>query len=512
MRQPNLNRPSSKNKRVLHFDGGKMIPRAKRPIILLSIALIFTSILLIFGIWIAYGRAPSAGATPEAWYGVDPIFQRYYQFLGKERVMGVAISPAYQEGTKKVQYLENGKMVFDEAAPTKSLFTLAPLGRHFGLIEPSLPPPPIAENSVYVNGHYIAPEFQPLYQQLLPENVGKPLTEIRYNPIYRRYEQFFENLGFYHLEGSDEVRLLAYGVWACGTDCRVDHIVKDARIDLHPQIDPTFTQFISQMGTDFTGFALAQARFNREGKWEQVFEKVVLTANSPNNAGGIELRKLPRDTNVIPDPPRANRHTPNGYFYEIPSASTSRSNKGYEIPDYFWAYITRHGGLAITGIPITHLSSLTPTVLRQCFENLCLMYDPQLPSQARVSPEPLGYTYKLLYYSEPTRTATPVLAPPTLHVWERYPVASTNLQQELGVSVLRLNQPVAGVIPFVKLTLPNGEQKTLAMPATDANGISTLTLPPIQAINGTLILYQVCLPSFGDRSCAGDSYVIWNTR
>ena len=47
--------------------------------------------------------------------------------------------------------------------------------------------------------------------------VGKPPTELHYNPETQRYEQYFENLGMYWLEseGPEHVRLLNYGAWKC---------------------------------------------------------------------------------------------------------------------------------------------------------------------------------------------------------------------------------------------------------------------------------------------------------
>jgi hypothetical protein len=470
--------------------------RTSRIRLLCSIALLCSTLL-------ACGRTPAPRATVEMWYGVDPIFQEYYKFLGKNTVMGLPISPAFQEGNKTVQYLETGKMVFDPSAPIRRRFTLAPLCKLFGLAEPPLPPPPSHTSSRYIDGHYIAPEFLPLYEQLLPENVGKPITEIRLNETYKRHEQFFENLAFYRLEGSNEIRLLPIGAWACGSDCRSSNLLKNAGIDIYPQIDLAFTRFVDKMGADFTGYAMAKASYNREGRWEQAFEKVVLITDSPGGSGIVRLRSLPKDLNVRVEQPRPYKNTPNTYFYEI------LNGKGYEIPDYFWAYITRHGGLEISGTPITHPARLTSSVIHQCFEHICLMYDARLPLEARVRPESLGYTYKLLYYAE-IATATPAPVDPILRVWERYPVASSNQRQEVGVIVLKQNQPIAGVAPFMTLTLPSGDQKTLAMPITDTTGRSSLLLPLIRAINGTLILYQVCIPSFGDQSCVGDSFVIWN--
>lgn len=465
---------------------------------------LFTLIILCHMLW-ACGQAIPQQSTKEAWYGVDPIFQEFYKFLGKNATMGLPISPAFQEGPKTVQYLETGKMVFDPDAPIRHRFTLAPLCKQFDLSEPKLPPPPLNSSESYIEGHYIAPEFLPLYQRLLPENVGKPLTEVRYNEIYKRYEQFFENLAFYRSEDSNDVRLLAIGAWACGSDCQPSDMLNDAPIDIYHQKDPAFAPFINTIGSDLTGFALAHATYNQENQWEQVYEKVVLTTHSKNDTGDVSLRPLPKALNIKPEPPRPNHNTPGTYFYEI------ANGEGYEIPEFFWDYITSHGGLEITGKPITHYSPLNDTMYHQCFERLCLMYDPQLPPTARTHPEFLGYNYKLLYYAEHVETPTPVLATPTIIIQERFEVASSNQRQEISIDVLQATQPVAGAAPFITFTLPTGEQKTLAMPITDGNGHSNILLPPIRGMNSTLVPYQVCIPSFGGECCAVDSFVIWNT-
>ena len=71
---------------------------------------------------------------------------------------------------------------------------------------------------MFLNGHVIPGEFFAKYNELGGEDVvGKPLTGMIYSPVYRRYEQYFENLGFYRLANAPtgDVQLLAYGSWAC---------------------------------------------------------------------------------------------------------------------------------------------------------------------------------------------------------------------------------------------------------------------------------------------------------
>ena len=90
----------------------------------------------------------------------------------------------------------------------------------------------------------------------------------------------FENLGFYRLEGTPDVHLLAYGAWACVGKCSPSRPTGNSAIDIQSYIDPAFQNFVEKVGADFTGFALADAVQNNAGQWEQILENVVLIADS----------------------------------------------------------------------------------------------------------------------------------------------------------------------------------------------------------------------------------------
>ena len=451
-----------------------------------------------------------AKPIPDEWHGVDPIFREYYRYLGGETVMGGAISPIDHEGTALVQYLERGKLVFDVDAPARQRFRLAPLGIEMALVEPPVAQPAYPD-PYYVDGHNISPDFASLYEKLNILNaVGRPITEMKYNPHYKQYEQYFENLGFFRLEGTSEVRLLPYGVWACDQDCRSHVANKDMIPDRPQKIDPVFVPFVSRLGSDFTGFALTGAYVGREGKWEQIYENVVLVANVGNDPHSVVLRPLSKELKILSDMPHSYSHSPDKYFYSL------EGDKGYEIPNYFWDYIASRGGLALFGAPISHLAPSNNAVVRQCFVNLCLTYDSRANENARVRPEPLGYWYKQLYYSPEVKDGQPKIQSAqdgtlTLQVWEQFPAVTSTQVQEIGVNVLRDNRPLMNVAPVLTLTLLDGNQQTFHLPPTGDDGQSRIQLPPIEAPNGTLILYQVCVPNPGkDEFCAEKSYVIWD--
>lgn len=152
----------------------------------------------------------SAVPTPDmSFYAIDPVFREFYNYLGGKDVLGDAISEAYESGGKQSQYTLTGLMIFDPQAPPKQRFQLASLGRQLGIGGPTSPDVGVAE------------PFRPLYTKLSSTFVGQPLTGLVYNSDQNRYEQYFENVGFYQgAESTGDVRLLPYGIWLCDAECR----------------------------------------------------------------------------------------------------------------------------------------------------------------------------------------------------------------------------------------------------------------------------------------------------
>ncbi len=469
-------------------------------------AFLLLGVLVLLCLTTSCGSALSGVPLPTATSAivVDPIFREFYAHLGSADVLGEPISLKHIEGNNTVQYLKKAKMIFNPAATARSRFSLAPLGTSLGALQPTLPAPE-QSTPYYFGGHYIAPEFIPLYEKLA-DFAGLPVTEAVYNPVHRRYEQFFENVGFYRLEGEEEVHLLDYGLWACGVDCQVADASLDATIDVYPVIDSAFAPFVEKLGADFTGFAITHPYLNKEGAWEQTFSNVVLRRETDGDATRVSLRPLPGDLNILPDQPRLSSQDASFHFY------SANGDKGYDVPAYFWDYITAHGGIEISGPPVTHLAPLKGVVLRQCFTRLCLMYDPQASPESHVRPEPLGYAYREINRlgqepSPPTRTATPL----KIKVWERHPVIDAGQAQEIGVSITQNERPLAGVASYLLLTLPDGKQKAYNLPPTNAEGISGTKVDPVTAANSTVILYKVCVPpAQWPETCVADSFVIWN--
>ncbi len=262
-------------------------------------ASLIIALLLIACLGWACAKAPAPNSSYEyaGQFQVDPVFRAFYNYHGGEERLGKAISPPRKEGSATIQFLETGKMVFDPNAPERSKFRMAPLGLEMGITEPETPPPTNPELH-YLNGHTIAPEFYPLYEKLGADMVGKPLTEEKLNLIRKRHEQYFENLGFYRIEGTTDVHLLAYGSWVCGDKCLEGSPLSQTSIDILSYIDPVFQGFVNQYGADMTGFALTEAYTSSDGKWEQIFENVVLVADSRINPQSVTLRPLSEKVHI----------------------------------------------------------------------------------------------------------------------------------------------------------------------------------------------------------------------
>ena len=88
---------------------------------------------------------------------------------------------------------------------------------------------------------------------------------------------------------------------------------------------------------------------------------------------------------------------------------------------------------------------------------------------------------------------------------------STSEQQIIEVSAMRDGYPVPGIVMEIIITMPDETTQSYVMPATGSDGRTTLTLPAIQAENGSVILYLVCVNGLEETDiCYEDSFAIWS--
>ena len=445
-------------------------------------------------------RGRATPKSPEGTFPVDPVFQDFYKERGGRNILGPAISPVFTDQEKIYQYTIAGLMMYDRAAPEGQRVSLAPLGREMNVYElPSGSDPQPGER--FEAGYKIFDKFVPLYEQLGGAAVvGKPLTETHKNEAKQRYEQYFENAGFYWLEGDREnaVHLLAYGAWMCRQHCQTGQ-TGSGRIDLPYSSLQPFVEKAALLGLDFSGNALSPP-VNQGGQVNQIYQNVVFTADAQNPAD-VRLFALPEAVGIDREEARAPSPAPDMEFYAV------NGTLGYNVPTAFVDYVQAHGGFEFIGEPINHVSRPDPQTIQQCFVSLCLQGVIDDGGEVAVHVLPLG----LEYFRPENPTPIPTLIKVTIQVGEETPMISPLQEQEIWAVVMSAQVPVPNIEPELTVTLPDGSEQIYRMPATDEKGESRQVLPPLNAQNGTLVPYVVCVRVENQQEfCVLDSYLIWS--
>jgi hypothetical protein len=442
-------------------------------------------------------------------FAIDPQFIELYNLLGGEDVLGPAISPSFGHGPRKFQYVQAGCLEYNSELPASQAYRLSPLGVELGIREPDVLKPTDG-SSLYVNGHVISGSFRAMYEKMSGTRfVGRPLTEVHYNESKRRYEQYFENLGFYETESEPGiVRLMALGAWKCDIHCR--SAAPEAAIVELPATgvmvsDPNIAEAVFRLGPVFTGFALTNVYLTPEGYREQIFENVVLAAHT-NSPAHVFTLPLAEKLGILPEPLAWQNNSPESVFFVV------EDDLGYNILKVFIDYITLHGGLEISGPPIGEASLVRDGVYQQCFRNMCLVYDENSQNpDSKVRPKSLGYHYRNQNYhpSEVGFVESQSHRLFNVRVSEKYPSIFPTQAQELYVHVFEGITPLRDIEPLLQISLPDGTSHSFYFPPTEADGQTSLSLPAIKGQHGTLIPYQVCISSIINESfCLKESFVI----
>lgn len=493
--------------------------------------------------------------TPAGVYTVDPLFREFYNFLGGQDTLGEVISPIFVHDEITYQFTDAAMMVYDPSATPHERFSLGSLGLDMNITQPAVPQPD-RSTARYVNGHIISPEFVALYDRLGGEQfVGKPLTEMNYNAERKRYEQYFEKVGFYRLEGApeDSIRLLAYGAWKCDLNCRSapplnsvieiterapkrarketvhrrfflpyqsreDTARKETGITAHayslffpyifhtPSTHAAFDALAARLAVNFTGLPLTPVFQLEDGSLVQIFEHVVLTA-LPEDPEQVSLLPLPEVMGIQTAALEPANNNPLHLFHAV------SQGLGYNVPGYFLHYLQLNGGLELSGPPITRFAQIGDHLFQQCFTNLCLEEDREAAEGLRIRPSRLGQDYKDLFFPSMPGISKEVHQDQelSLQIWERDEMLPSGESQEIGVGIWVDGLPGIGLQPFLVVMLPDGNQQEYPMPAAGSDGKTRLSLPPISAPNGTLIPYQVCVSRLtGEKICVRESFLIWD--
>jgi hypothetical protein len=458
----------------------------------------------------------TAPVTDPGTYAVDPVFREFYASLGGRDTLGPAITALFNYRRQECQYVQNALMCFDPLAQGIARFNLAPLGEQLGISEaPALS----TSGLLVVDGYTIYEEFEEIYHRLYgPLYVGRPLTQPRFNANANRIEQYFENMGFYRsvTDRAGDVHLLAYGSFACSTDCRFSAPQAAAvSATLSSAQQPFLAQVARLGGLNAFGMPLTDPYTAPDGSLEQIYENVVLFS-SKESPGTLQLRPVARLLGMAAAPPGMElQGAQEGMtFYRTDGIL------GFHVPLLFDYFIAQHGGREISGSPLGEMDTISAAQYRQCFENYCLLYDGSAAPSLQVRLLPLGLDYLSLTQAKPAvEVNLNRLAPESIRLVANpgTPRIPADPSQRFDLYAVRIedNQPVPNVGTELTLTMPDGIQTTYQLPATDAQGRASLFVPPIEPapINGTVISFKVCLADpAGSEVCTSDTYLIWNFK
>jgi hypothetical protein len=73
--------------------------------------------------------------TQEGAYRINPVFWEYYHLMGGEELFGPAITNIFTYEGKKMQYVENGLLVYDPQGKWNQ-YSFSNLGEELGIYEP----------------------------------------------------------------------------------------------------------------------------------------------------------------------------------------------------------------------------------------------------------------------------------------------------------------------------------------------------------------------------------------
>ncbi len=456
----------------------------------------------------------AAVVTPTDQVAVSSEFRDLYQSLGNAAELGVAISAPFNQNGLLCQYTVYVLMCFNPAAHSEAdrLF-LAPLGQQFHF--PTTDPKSAGPLKIFEG-------FAETYHKKFfgVRFVGQPLTGVRYNAEARRLEQFFEKMGFY-MEVDDPqhiVHLLPYGTALCREECRASLQKAQTSIGWTKGIEVLNPASLDRLGGyGLYGDPLTIPYLAADGSLEQVLDKVVVYV-PVNNPTTLRLRSLATLLNLpYQDPHRqVYGRSQNVVFY------ITNGELGYHVPIMFDAFIAQHGGMEISGKPLSDpypVEAGGQQIARQCFENYCLEYTPSAPENQRVQLVSLGQLFMKTLKRDDLQTFKFSNKTVALTAAEQKPQISSLEAQIIQIQVRTRKDklPISEVESFVTLGLPDNRKLSFDLPPTNASGLAQVSIPPINnTANGTIVPYIVCLnvptEDPNDHICAYESFLIWNLR
>lgn len=457
------------------------------------------------------GRSSLATVTPET-DPVAPILLDYYQKMGGEARLGGAISALFGMEQAQCQYTTNVLMCYHPLEKESTRFSLEAVGEKI-IQKEAAPLSPELESPRVEEGYPIYPAFIRLFDEMGGiKTTGSPLSAPRYNYARQQIEQYFMKVGFMvPFDQAGDVRLMPYGVITC------KNCASNGQFSA-PQIFPAspFSAGLETLGgTAVFGLPLTEVYAAPDGNSEQVFENAIVFVTVKNE---IHLRALP----VLLEKPSASptamdASVQGSVFYAV------SDGLGYMVPTPFHQFIEEHGGLSLSGKPLSS-AWMENDIPHQCFENYCLEYHAGAPLYLRTRLSPLGVEYLQKTgaqastpapsaSSDATATVSPSDEKMILQVYESSPEIRPGNQMIIRAVVLKADDqtPAAGISGSLTLTLPDGETQKYEFPISDGNGSSQMTLPPAPTLpNGSVLTYRVCFGTSEETAvCGRGAYLIW---
>jgi hypothetical protein len=441
-------------------------------------------------------------------YSVHPKLSQQYDEIGGLSTLGPTISESITKPDGKIQqYFQAGVLEYD---PEQHKTKLVPIGLEFVSREnPNTQAS--AANGRIVDGYVIPNEFLALYDRIGPENVGQPLTNLHINTEYERYEQYFENLGFFITKKDpSKVHLLPYGNWYKsnqGLTPEPPMAIPDSKYVSRAAF--VMQTIADRLGDDLTGGQLTAVFIDLNGNAVQLYNNVGM-AVIPDSPAQVQWLLLPQLLDIQPTSLVARRDGP--FYFWMPEGN--QDGKGHNVPNLFWDFIIKNGGLVVSGAPITEIfyPSNDVSLIRQCFEHLCMDYDRKAPKSIQIHPAPLGFQYYQLYLAispsptqESSATSTAELV---LQAWETYPRITSKQSQEISFYITKNGVPMADVQLTLEVQMPDGSFMTYLIPPSDSNGQTAQVLRPIDAPNNTIIPYKVCVAHNSTHFCIEETFWI----
>jgi hypothetical protein len=445
----------------------------------------------------------SPSASPYSEDGGIPIAPEFEAFMrdkGFKQAAGPALEPPAREGSLTRQLFLAVELQYDPSAPPDQRVFLSPLGLRLGLGEPPVPPPSHSEGRYFSSsGHSVYPGFLQLYESVGGEAVlGAPIAEVKFQG--GKIFQYFENAGIYR---DEEAPPSAAGLLALGAASKPEldlEIVGDTRVVLPPAIVfQPFAALIERLGAEsLFGAPLTEPYLAPDGALEQAYERAVIysAGSIPDQA---RLRPLGREIGP-PAPPVPPADEPGALY--IPKY-------GHNIRWSFVDFYRNHNGDVILGLPLEE-AKLANGLLTQRYENGILEYHYDLPPDLAFQLAPLGRQY--LGESEGFAASSTAAAPQPLpsrldttpapadvgvriRSWPLYAILAKGEQQLIYIEVRSTTgEPLAGVTPLIAIYRQESELYP-PLGATDSEGMTSISLSPIDFSPGEIINYEVVVAS-----------------